>query len=379
MRYTIKFCVFISVLLYFALPLGALGENEASAELYSTDEFDIQSIIDAIPDETAKKLPMGDIFSSEDIYESFSFEYFFALIKNTLFSTLSDSVGTLSSVLGLIIAASALSSLKGVLRSDSLTVLFEFLSCICLMLMLYNSIYPLVEGVRLYLTQLTGIVGAMIPVMIAIGTAGGNLSASGVSANAMMLGIAFVESLAVGGLFPVLQLSFGLSIASGFGGLRLGGISKLVRGVFTWILGLISAVISAVMTFQTSIAARADSLSMRAVKFAASKAVPVVGGIASDAVSAVAGSLSLVRTTVGWVGVIIIAVLTLPVIVKIILMRLCVNISCTAADIIGLEREKNLLSDMCGLLGFLAAVCVICALMFVYAAALFAKTASALV
>ncbi len=379
MRYTIKFCVFITVILCFSLALKATGENEPSAELYSTDEFDVESIIDAIPDETAKKLPMGDIFSSEDIYESFSFEYFFTLIKNTLFSAISDSVGTLSSVMGLIIAASALSALKGVLRSDSLTVLFEFLSCICLMLMLYNSIYSLVEGVRLYLTQLTGIVGAMIPVMIAIGTAGGNLSASGVSANAMMLGIAFVESLAVGGLFPVLQLSFGLSIASGFGGLRLGGISKLVRGVFTWILGLISAVISAVMTFQTSIASRADSLSMRAVKFAASKAVPVVGGIASDAVSAVAGSLSLVRTTVGWVGVIIIAVLTLPVIIKIILMRLCVNISCTAADIIGLERESNLLSDMCGLLGFLAAVCVICALMFVYAAALFAKTTSALV
>ncbi len=378
MRYTIKFCVFITVILCFSFALKATGENEAAAELYSADEFDVESIIDAIPDETAKKLPMGDIFSSEDIYESFSFEYFFTLIKNTLFSAISDSVGTLSSVMGLIIAASALSALKGVLRSDSLTVLFEFLSCICLMLMLYNSIYSLVESVRLYLTQLTGIVGAMIPVMIAIGTAGGNLSASGVSANAMMLGIAFVESLAVGGLFPVLQLSFGISIASGFGGLRLSGISKLVRGVFTWILGLISAVISAVMTFQTSIASRADSLSMRAVKFAASKAVPVVGGIASDAVSAVAGSLSLVRTTVGWVGVIIIAVLTLPVIVKIILMRLCVNISCTAADIIGLERERNLLSDMCGLLGFLAAVCVICALMFVYAAALFAKTASAL-
>ena len=374
------FAVLSAVLIWFVLPLrAAYTENDVSAELYSVDEFDVESVMDSLPDTVRQNLPEGDIFAAEGFSEAFSADYFFSLIKSAVSAALSPMIKTMSLTLGLVLISSALSALKDVLRSDSLSALFEFVSGLCIMLTLYGSVSSLVEAVRVYLTQLSTVISAMVPVMIAIGTAGGSISASTVSANAMMLGVAFVETLAANGLFPVLQLCFGLAVASGMGGgLKLGGITKLIRGTFTWILGLISAVISAVMTFQSSIAFRADSLSMRAVRFATAKAVPVVGDIASGAVSAVAGSLSLVKSTVGWVGVIIIAVMTLPVIVSIIMTRLGVTVSCTAADVIGLEREKGILSEMCGLLGFLAAVCVIAALMFVYALALFAKSAAAL-
>ncbi|MBR4037370.1 MAG: hypothetical protein IKJ02_02300, partial [Tidjanibacter sp.] len=105
------------------------------------------------------------------------------------------------------------------------------------------------------------------------------------------------------------------------------------------------------MTFQTSITSRADSLSMRALRFAASKSVPVVGSLASDAVSAVAESLALVKGTVGWGGVIIIAVLTLPVVLNVLLTRMGVVVSAVAADVLGLEREKRILEEIAGLFG----------------------------
>lgn len=361
-------------LLLFIIPLHA-----EDAELYTADEFDVESVLDALPDEVRENLPDGDVFAAEGFLDTFSVGYFFELIRTTVTSALSPTLKTLSVTLGLVLIASVLSALKGTLRADSLTAIFEFASGLCIMLTLYNTAASLTRTVQLYLTQLSGVVNAMVPVTIAVGTAGGNVSASAVSGSAMMLGLSFVETLAAQGLYPILQLCFGLAIASGVGGgINLGGISKTVRGAFTWVLGLTSAVISAVMTFQTSIASRADSLSMRALKFAASKTVPVVGGIASDAVSAVAGSLSLVKSTVGWVGVIIIAVLTLPVIVNVLLTRLGVIAAQTAADVLGLEREKRLLGEVSGLLGFLAAVCVIAALMFIYALAVFAKSAVAL-
>ncbi len=376
----------VTVLLMLVLlisPLSAVGSAadtvEVTDELYSVEEFDIGSVIDVLPDELRKQLPDGDLFESESFSEKFSARYFFELIGDTLKAALSPAVKMMSLTLGLVLIASALTALKGLLRNDSLASLFEFISGLCIMLALYSSISDLFALASLYLTQLSSIISAMVPLMLAIGTAGGNLSGSLVSSNAMMLGLAFVEMLAVHGLYPVLQICFGLTAASGIGGgLRLDGISKLVRGVFTWILGFIAAAISAVMSFQNAIAARADSLSMRAVKFAASKAVPVVGGIAGDAVTTVAGSLSLVRTTVGTIGVILIVMLTLPMIVNVLLSQLGVVISQTAADMIGLEREKKLLGEVSGLFGFLAAVCVIAALMFIYALAVFAKTAAAL-
>ena len=372
-----KILLIACTVLLLVLPFHA--EETTDAELYRADEFDADSILDALPDEVKERLPDGDIFSGDDFSESFSADYFFSLIKDTFVSLLSPALKTLSVTLGLILTASALSALKGVVHSGAMVSLFEFLSGLCIMITLYENAAVLVKSVQAYLYRLTGLVGVMVPVMISIGTAGGSVTSSAASANAMMLALAFVETLASQVLFPILQLCFGLSAASGIGtGVKLGGISKLVRGTLTWVIALIGAIISAVMTFQTSIAARADSLSMRAVKFAASHTEPVVGGMASDAVGTVASSLSLVKSTVGWVGVIIIAILTLPVILNILLTRLGISISESAADVIGLEREKNMLSEMSGLLGFLVAVCVIAALMFIYALAVFAKSAAAL-
>lgn len=366
-----------TLILLFVCPV--YGDEVISDELYNAADFDAEQILDAIPKEVLDKLPYGDVFSSEGFRDAFSFEYFFGVAVDVLCDTMMPALKSLSSTLGLVLVASGLAALKNTLRSDSLVSLFEFVSGLCIMLSLYSTASGLAQSVSVYLTQLSTLMYAVIPVMIGIGSAGGNLTSSTVSANAMMLGITFVETLAAEGLFPVLQLCMGLSIASGVGsGLKLGGISKLVRGLFTKILAFVSAAISAVMTFQTSIASRADSLSMRAMKFAASSSIPVVGGIAGDAIGAVAESLALVRGTVGWVGVIIIAVMTLPVTVEILLVRLGIIISETAADILGLDREKSLLGEMSGFLGFLAAVSIICGLMFVYGMALFARSVTAI-
>ncbi len=367
----------VLIITFFLIPLSANEPTED--ELYTASEFDAEGVLDALPPEVVEKLPGGDIFSSKGFYERFSVGYFLNLIKSTLSAAISPALEGFAATLALVLISSVLSTLKNAIRSDALGALFEFVAGLCIMLTLYKTASELVESVRLYISRLSTVVNAMVPVTVAIGTAGGNLTSASVGASGMMLALTFVETLASRGLLPVLQLCFGLSIASGINGeLKLSGISKLVRGVFTWIIALISSIISAVMTFQTSIASHADSLSMRAVKFATSNAVPVVGGIAGDAVRTVAGSLSLVKSTVGWVGVILIAVVTLPVIINVLLARLGVRASETAAEILGLERERVLLSEVSGLYGFLAAVCVISALMFVYAMALFAKSSTAI-
>ena len=369
---TLVIAVFAVILI---LPVSA---NEA--DVYKSDDFDVGAILDALPDEVRERLPKGDIFDGESFSEKFSIEYFFSLIRSAFAAAFSPALKTMCTLLGFVIVSSVLSALRKTLHDDSLAGVFEMVSVLCIMLTLYTTVSSLCASVSIYLTQLKNIVGAMVPVTIAIGSAGGNISASAVSGSAMMIGIAFVEFLASNALYPILQICFGLSVAYGMGrGFELGALTKLIRGTFVWVLGFVSAAISAVMTFQTSIASRADSLSMRAIKFAASKTVPVVGGIASDAVATVAQSLLLIKGSVGWVGVIIIIVMTLPVIANVILTRLGVLISQTAAQILGLEREGRVIGEMVGLLGFLAAVCVIAALMFVYALAVFAQSSSALV
>ncbi|MCI8387653.1 MAG: hypothetical protein HFE63_04215, partial [Clostridiales bacterium] len=272
------------IIVFVAMTLLFISGVHAEDELYTADDFGVDSIYNSIPDEVREYLPENSsIFDSDSVISSYSVGYFARVIGKILSAALYPTMRTMSTLLGLIVISSALGALKGIIKSDSLSSVFEFASGLCIMLALFGTISKLFESVQAYLYQLSTLVNTMLPVMTAINIAGGNITASAVSANAMMLGLSFVEMLAAKGLFPVLQLCFGISIASALGGgLKLDGITKLVRGTFSWILGLIAAVISTVMSFQNSIAASADSLSMRAVRFAASNAIPVVGGIAGD-------------------------------------------------------------------------------------------------
>ena len=357
------------------------GEQSSPDEIeqYTPEDFDADSIFDALPHELREYLPEGtESFDPELTRESFTFGFFASVILKLISAAVNPAAKTFATLLGLTIIASVTGSLKGIFKSDGISSLFDFMSGLCIMLAMFSVTTALFDSVSEYLTRLSVLVNAMLPVMTAMNVAGGNLGSAAVSANAMMLSLSFIQLLATSVMFPVLRICYGMSIASGLGGVKLDGITKLIRGLLSWVLGIIAALIGCVMSFQNSIAARADSLAMRAVKFAASGAIPVVGSIAGDAVRTVAGSLTLVRTTVGWTGVILILLLTLPVIIEVLLTRLGVVLAETAANIIGCERERGLLNEISGLLGFLAAVSVISGLMFIYALTLFATSSAAL-
>lgn len=357
------------------------GEQSSPDEIeqYTPEDFDADSIFDALPYELREYLPEGaESFDPELTRSSFTFGFFANVILKLISAAVNPAAKTFATLLGLTIIASVTGSLKGIFKSDGISSLFDFMSGLCIMLAMFSVTTGLFDSVSEYLTRLSVLVNAIIPVMTAMNVAGGNLGSAAVSANAMMLSVSFIQLLATSVMFPVLRICYGMSIASGLGGVKLDGITKLIRGLLSWVLGIIAALIGCVMSFQNSIAARADSLSMRAVKFAASGAIPVVGSIAGDAVRTVAGSLTLVRATVGWTGVILILLLTLPVIIEVLLTRLGVVLAETAANIIGCERERGLLNEISGLLGFLAAVSVISGLMFIYALTLFATSSAAL-
>ncbi len=357
-------------------PVGVSAEDGTLSDDYTAEEFGTGEILDALPPELAERFDDPNrLFDPEGLLEETSSDRLLRILWETVRALLPTASRTLSVLLGAVILASALSTVKGL--GGGLSGVCDLAVGLVILLLTLETAAELFGTAKSYLDGLTVLMNAILPVMTAISVASGNLTASAVAANAMMLGLALVETLASRGLYPVLKLCFGLTAASGVGGgLKFDGVTKMIRELFTWILGLAAAMISAMMSFQTSIAVRADSLAMRAVKFAASSAVPVVGGIAGDAVRTVAGSLSLIRGTVGGAGVFLVVLLTLPVILEILLSRLGVKLAGLAADVLGLEREKRLLGELVGLLDFLCAVCVIASLMFVYALTLLARVSA---
>lgn len=366
----------------FAVDETELPESLDGGFVYSGMDVGSDAILDAAPDDVKDMLP--DEFDPNDpekILEIYTPSYFLETVWRIVKKSLAPALRILSSILGIIIISATVNSFSGLAKEGALSNVVGFVSTLCILLIVYSFVAELIENVTSYLQNISNMMNALLPVMTAIGLAGGNISGTAVASQGMLLMLSFIGVLSGQIFFPTVRVCFALSAASGLGagnfGFRIDAISKFVRQVMGTILALIAAIISAVMTFQNSIAASADSLSMRAVKFTTSNAIPVAGGIASDAVGMVAGSLSAVKKNTGWVGIVIIMLITMPIIVKVLLSRLGIMLSSMAAGVLGLDKERTILDDISGLLGYVCAVCIIIGLMVIYSLVIISNTSAA--
>jgi hypothetical protein len=64
--------------------------------------------------------------------------------------------------------------------------------------------------------------------------------------------------------------------------------------------------------------------------------------------------------------------------VSVLLPRLALILSASAAEVIGCETEARLLRELVGVYGYILAVSAMCAMMFIFALTILVRTASAI-
>ena len=99
------------------------------------------------------------------------------------------------------------------------------------------------------------------------------------------------------------------------------------------------------MGMQSFITSSADSVAMKAAKFAVSNSVPIVGGAVSDALSTVKGSLALVKSSMGTFGIIAGVSLVMPALVSVICYKLALTIAAAISDMFGVSSLTSLLKS----------------------------------
>lgn len=157
----------------------------------------------------------------------------------------------------------------------------------------------------------------LLPVMT------GALAAQGAggTATALYSATAFFDSLlssAMSGLMvPMVYLFVGLSI--GFAAVQepiLGKMKDFVKWLMHWILKTGLYLFTGFLTVTGVVSGSADAAALKAAKIAISGAVPVVGGILSDASEAVLVGAGVMRSAVGVYGLFTVAALFLSPFVK---------------------------------------------------------------
>lgn len=368
-------CAALCLLLLCAavIPVRADG-NEAEAQTMPPSFADVEGALD---DSLAEALPDG-IFSSDAeeavdaIGELCDLQYLLGALLDAVGLRLGDAVRLLCTLVGLLLLAAVLRQFRDTVGGRGGET-FGF----CLRLGLYAAIVSqsvgLVETVTTFFSQLSGLTGAFIPVMGTLYAMGGNLGQAAVSRELLLVFLSVCQYVSGVLTPPVCGICMAFSLFDAFGSrLTLTPLGETIKRWYTSLLGLITFLLTFVLSAQSILVARADSLAMKGVKYAVGSLIPVAGGAVSGTLGSVTAGVELLRGATGICGVILVALLLLPTLVHLLLFRGMLNLAKTVAALLGCDGEGRLLGEMASLYGYLAAAVAICSVTFVLALAFFA-------
>ena len=214
----------------------------------------------------------------------------------------------------------------------------------------------------------------LLPVMASALAASGGVSSSG----ALYVGTAAFDAALSAAMTEVLVpvLGFYLALSIGYGAVGeaiLGKLRDLCRWCMEWALKLTLYLFTGYMAITGVISGTADAAAGKAAKIAISGAVPVVGGILSDATDAVLLSASVLGGGAGIWGILtVIAIFCAPAI-GIGVRYLLLKVTAALAASLGSGRCAALIGDFATAMGLLLALVSTQAVLLLISAVCFLK------
>lgn len=283
------------------------------------------------------------------------------LIRGGSGDALRSASASFAALLGILVLCSLLHALRQLSSSSALSEACAFVTALALSGVTYTLLSGLFAQTGQALTAFTEYLASLLPISASLLLAGGNASAAAASSAGLSLFLSAVSLICSSVLFPFLQIAFALSFASALPGtVNLSPIGTLLRNTSGLLLAFLFSLLGFLLSMQTSIAAATDSAVFRTIRFASGIFIPVIGSALGDAARTIAGSVSVIKGTVGAVGVVVTFAILLPPFLHLFAHRLMLSLCAALAKLLGCEREGQLLSELGStvsiLLGLLAGV-----------------------
>lgn len=146
---------------------------------------------------------------------------------------------------------------------------------------------------------------------------------------------------------PVVQVFFSLNISSSVQPkYDFNSLVAFFKKAVTVLLGFSATIFTGLLTIKGSLASAGDSVAVRGVKMLVGSAVPVVGSALSDAYTSVLGSITLIQNAVGIFGIVVFALMHVPVILDLLLWYLALSFTASVSEALGQKQAATLLNGI---------------------------------
>lgn len=319
-----------------------------------------------IPDEIRALLP-SDIFSEDGaaLPDDGGLSIIFDTALGTLGKNAADIAVFAAEVLGILLLCAAFTSFDK-LRANYSGVA-DFASAATLALIMYKLTHTVFLAVQGFLGQLHAFGLGTLGIQLGLYVAQGNTMTSAAAASSSSVILFIVQLITDKILLPLFSVCFGFSLLGCFGDIfNFSSVVGQIRNSLCAILSFLATVVSAVMIYQQKLAQSADTLASRSIRFASSGLVPFVGSALGEATRAVMASVSLVKNSVGALGILVILLIVMSPLVLILAYKLILKLLMIIAGIFDLKRQAALIGECAALFDIALAVVIFSSVIVIF-------------
>ena len=347
----------VILLIPLTISVNAIEENIDSYN----EEFNFQSIADAVDDETAELLgEMGiDEISFEKIF-SVSVTKVFNVLFNITKRSLTAPLKFLVSATGVLILNALFSSFLN--SSQTVSVIGNSILALTVAVPVANGVttaFSVLETLNVFTTAFAGVFAMLVSASgkVALGTSYASLA---------VLSDTLFSTLLTGVSQPAINAMCSLGFLSCFDLYKFSEkISSIVKKLYITFLGFIGTFFSGIVTLKGVMGAGVDSLTSRGIRFVVGRTVPVIGGAVSDTYSALVSSLSLIKSTVGIFGIVTVVLTVFPSLLELMGWIFVLSIIISISELLGASDCVGMFNIFKDALTLLGATTVFSAVIFI--------------
>lgn len=221
---------------------------------------------------------------------------------------------------------------------------------------------------RSAIDNMTSFANVLLPTVAAVTAATGAVTGAAVRQTAAVLFCDLLVNLINGLLVPLLYGYIALSVAhtaSGNDGLKR--MSDLLKWIVTTVLTVVMLAFVSYLSLSGVVSGGADAVTVKATKFAISSAIPVVGGILSDAAETVLASAGILKGTVGVFGALTVLGICLLPLLRMTVHYLVYKLVSALSAVLGSDKVCGLVDRIGSAFGLLMGMTGACSLLLLIA------------
>lgn len=331
-----KILIVIFLIALILIPVCALAQEEYNEEEYNQtlEQFDL-SFLEELDEDTYKvldELGLTDFDYNKII--DFSFSDIADYLKEMIADGVKKPLYSCGIILLIIILSSFFQGFRESVNDSEMISLLSTVSALVIAVLLVSQLKYSISSACAAISVCADFIFAFVPAFCIIVATSGN-TVTAFSTNTLLLSLAQALNFISENIFlPLSNCFLAVGICSGIRSeLNLQQLIFNLKKYLTTAISVCATAFVSILSIKTAVSARVDAIGLRSMRFAINSVVPVIGGAISEGLLSIQAYSSLIKSSVGIVGIIAVLTVFVPPVLNVSFWRLFLSLCRTVSDI----------------------------------------------